>query len=87
MLINSLFALAPAAVTWTPTVGLVMVACNIAAIAVGKATIKHPDAGPAMPGDARFFGGFGVPAVLATTSLGHVIGFGAIQGLAAQGVI
>ncbi|HBU27233.1 MAG TPA: photosystem I reaction center subunit PsaK, partial [Synechococcales bacterium UBA8138] len=34
-----------------------------------------------------FFGGFGHGALLATTSLGHIIGIGAIQGLAASGVL
>jgi len=86
-LIESLFALTPATVTWTPAVGMVMLACNVAAIAIGKATIQQPDVGPAMPGDAKFFGGFSAGAVLGTTSLGHVLGLGAIQGLAAQGLL
>ncbi|TGG85818.1 MAG: photosystem I reaction center subunit PsaK [Aphanocapsa feldmannii 277cV] len=86
-MIASLLAIAPATVSWTPAVGLTMVACNVAAIAVAKATVKYPSEGPAMPGDAKMFGGFGLPAVLGATSLGHVLGFGAIQGLAAQGVL
>ncbi len=87
ILIESLFALTPATVTWTPAVGMVMLACNVAAIAIGKATIQQPGVGPAMPGDAKFFGGFSAGAVLGTTSLGHVFGIGAIQGLAAQGLL
>ncbi|OOV30082.1 photosystem I reaction center subunit PsaK [Candidatus Synechococcus spongiarum LMB bulk15M] len=87
ILIESLFALTPATVTWTPAVGMVMLACNVVAIAIGKATIQKPDVGPAMPSDARFFGGFGAGAVLGTASLGHVLGIGAIQGLAAQGLL
>ena len=33
------------------------------------------------------FGGMGWPALLATTSLGHVIGLGAILGLANVGIL
>lgn len=63
-----------------------MVLCNIAAIALGKATMSNPGIGPALP-NAKMFGGMGWPALLATTSLGHVIGFGAILGLASIGIL
>ena len=53
---------------------------------VGKATIKHPNVGAALP-NASFFGGMGHAALLGTTSLGHVIGIASIQGLAASGVL
>ena len=53
---------------------------------VGKATIKHPNVGADLP-NASFFGGMGHAALLGTTSLGHIIGIGAIQGLAARGVL
>jgi len=80
------FAIAPATLTWSPKVALVMIVCNVIAIAVGKATIKHPNEGAALP-NAAFFGGMGHAALLGTTSLGHIIGIGAIQGLAARGVL
>jgi photosystem I subunit 10 len=63
-----------------------MVVCNVIAIGIGKATIKHQDVGLKLPG-ANFFGGMSHGSMLATTSLGHIIGFGAIQGLAARGVL
>ena len=85
-LISPVLALTPAAVSWTPKVGLVMVLCNVIAIAIGKATIQKPNEGLALPNNS-FFGGFGHGAMLATTSLGHILGMGAIQGLAAQGVL
>ena len=53
---------------------------------MGKATIKHPNEGAKLP-NAAFFGGMGHAALLGTTSLGHIIGIGAIQGLAARGVL
>ena len=42
-MLTPLFAIAPATVTWSPKVALVMIVCNVIAIAVGKATIKHPN--------------------------------------------
>ncbi len=81
-----LLAIAPASVSWSPKVALVMIACNIIAIAIGKATIKHQDVGLKLPSPS-FFGGMSHASMVATTSLGHVIGIGAIQGLAARGVL
>jgi photosystem I subunit 10 len=85
-LISPLLALTPASVAWTPKVGLVMVLCNVIAIAIGKSTIKHPNEGLGLP-NSSLFGGFGHGAMLATTSFGHILGIGAIQGLAASGVL
>lgn len=76
----------PRTVEWSPAVGLVMVLCNVGAIALGKATMSNPSVGPALP-NAELFGGMGWPALLATTSLGHVIGFGVILGLANTGLL
>ena len=79
-------ATVPQTVSWSPKVAIVMIACNIAAIAFGKFTIKNPSAGPDMPSPA-LFGGFGLPAVLGTTSLGHLLGAGVILGLANAGAL
>ena len=85
-MLTHLCAIAPATVSWSPIDALVMIRCNVVAIMVGKATIKHPNVGAALP-NASFFGGMGHAALLGTTSLGHIIGIGAIQGLAARGVL
>ena len=85
-MLNQFFALAPATVSWSPKVAMVMIVCNIIAIAIGKATIKQPNEGAQLP-NAVFFGGMSHAALLGTTSLGHIIGIGAIQGLAARGII
>ena len=76
----------PHTAAWSPKVGLVMVICNIFAIALGKLTMGQPTAKPElyMP---KMFGNMGLPALLATTSLGHIIGLGAILGLASVGVL
>jgi photosystem I subunit 10 len=57
-----------------------MILANIFAIAVGKFTIQQPNAKPELPAP-QFFGGFGLPAVLATASFGHILGAGIILGL------
>ena len=84
---TALFALAaPTTLTWSPKVAGVMIACNILAIAFGKLTIKQPSVGTPMP-SSNFFGGFGLGAVLGTTSFGHILGAGVILGLANIGVL
>ena len=85
-MIAPLLALAPATITWSPKVGLVMILCNVIAIAIGKATIKQPNVGLQLPSSA-LFGGFSHGAMLGTTALGHILGIGAIQGLASRGVL
>jgi photosystem I subunit 10 len=79
-----ILAAVPATLSWSPKVATVMIVCNILAIAFGKFTIKYPNAGPAMP-SPNLFGGFGLPAVLGTASLGHLLGAGVILGLANLG--
>jgi photosystem I subunit X len=81
-----ILAAVPATLEWSPNVGLTMVACNIVAIALAKATVKNYSAGPAMPASAMF-GGFGLPAVLGATSFGHLLGAGVILGLSNMGVL
>ena len=41
-LMSPVLALTPAIVTWTPKVALVMILCNVIAIAIGKATDYEP---------------------------------------------
>lgn len=79
-------AAAPATVEWSPTVGAVMVICNILAIAFGKATIKQQNTGLGLP-SASLFGGMGHGAMLGVTSFGHVLGAGVILGLTNMGVL
>lgn len=81
-----LLAVAPRTVEWSPTIAVIMIFCNILAIAFGKLTIKNQSTGPAMP-SSSMFGGFGVGAVLGTTCFGHILGAGAILGLSYIGAI
>ncbi len=80
MLTPSLMAVATAPLQWSPTVGIIMILCNVIAIAFAKSKVQYPSAEPALP-SAQFFGGFGLPALLASTSFGHIIGVGVILGL------
>ncbi|MGB3535064.1 MAG: photosystem I reaction center subunit PsaK [Microcoleaceae cyanobacterium] len=73
-------------VSWSPKVAVVMIICNIIAIAIGKFTIQQQNVGPSLPAPTMF-GGMGLGALLGTTSLGHVIGAGAILGLANVGAL
>ncbi|MGK7945795.1 MAG: photosystem I reaction center subunit PsaK [Microcystaceae cyanobacterium] len=79
-------AAVPATVSWSPKVAMVMIICNIIAIAFGKATIQQQNVGPGLPAP-RFFGNMGLGAVLGTTSFGHLLGVGAILGLSNLGVL
>ena len=76
----------PATSSWNLKVALVMITCNILAIAIGKYTIAKPNDPPSLPSPV-FFGGMGFPALLATASLGHVIGAGVILGLSSSGLL
>ncbi len=81
-----LAASVPSTVSWSPKVAIVMIVCNIIAIAFGKFTMKNPSAEPSLP-SSEFFGGMGLPALLGTTSFGHLLGAGAILGLAHVGAL
>ncbi|GAA6622245.1 photosystem I reaction center subunit PsaK [Scytonema sp. NUACC26] len=81
MLTSTLLAtVATTPLVWSPTVGLIMIISNIAAIAFGKSSIRYPAKDPQLPA-SNFFGGFGIPGLLATTAFGHILGAGIILGL------
>ena len=86
MLNLTLLALVPKTLEWSPKVAIVMIVCNILAIAFAKLTVKYPNVGPEMPA-SNLFGGFSLPAVLGATSFGHILGAGAILGLSYIGAL
>jgi photosystem I subunit 10 len=73
-------------VEWSPTTGLIMILCNILAIAIGKSTIQNPHTGPAAP-SSNMFGGLSLGAVVGTLCFGHILGAGTILGLSYIGAI
>lgn len=77
----ALLAAVPHTPSWSLSTALVMLICNALAIAIARYGIKYPNVGPKLIGD------FSVPALLAATSFGHLLGTGAILGLGNLGVL
>jgi photosystem I subunit 10 len=78
----------PTTAEWSFKVALIMILCNLFVIAIGRYAIKQPGAGPALPFSLPgLFEGFGVPELLATASLGHILGAGMILGLGNAGIL
>ncbi|MGF1536977.1 MAG: photosystem I reaction center subunit PsaK [Elainellaceae cyanobacterium] len=73
----------PPTPSWGLNVAAVMILCNVLAFALGRLTIAKPDVGPLSP----LFLGMGLPALLAVTSFGHIVGVGVILGLTNIGVL
>nr|YP_010337847.1 photosystem I subunit X [Timspurckia oligopyrenoides]UNJ17432.1 photosystem I subunit X [Timspurckia oligopyrenoides] len=65
--------------------GIIMIASNLLAILIGRYAIQVRGLGPSIP--IAGLEGFGLPELIATTSLGHVLGAGAIIGLSTTGLI
>ena len=70
---------------WSVQVATIMIACNLLTIALGRYAISRRSLGLSI----SIIGteGLGLPELIATTSLGHVIGAGAIIGLKSLQVI
>ena len=87
-MLTTLFAATtvPATFEWSPKCAVVMIACNILAYAIARATIRKPTEGFMMP-NARFFGGLSHGAFVGANCLGHLLGAGSILGLASRGVL
>lgn len=64
---------------WSLKISAIMIICNLITIGIGRYAIKIRGLGPSIP--ILGLEGLGLPELLATTSLGHVIGTGAILGL------
>nr|QUE28012.1 PsaK [Sahlingia subintegra] len=85
MISNLLISAAPHTSNWSIQTGVIMAICNIIAIFIGRYAIQVRGLGPSIP--VSFLDGFGLAELLATTSLGHVIGAGVIIGLNSIGTI
>lgn len=64
---------------WSIKIGVIMILCNLICIGIGRYAIKIRGLGPSIP--ILGLEGLGLPELLATTSLGHIIGAGTIIGL------
>ena len=84
---NLLLANVPTTVEWNPSIAIVMILCNIFAIVIGYFTIQKTGFGPALPiPQLAAKKSFGVAELLATASLGHILGAGIILGLSNAGL-
>ena len=90
MISNFLLAVqqTPSTIDWNPSVALIMIMSNLFCIAVGRYAIQNSGKGPSLPvPKPEVWDKFGVPELLATTSLGHIVGAGIILGLGNAGVL
>ena len=70
---------------WSTQIAIIMILCNLIAIAIGRYAIQVRGLGPSIP--ISGLAGFGVTELLATTCLGHVLGAGTILGLKSLSLI
>lgn len=64
---------------WSFKIAAIMITSNLLCIGIGRYAIKVRGLGPSLP--ISGFEGFGLPELLATASLGHLVGAGTILGL------
>jgi photosystem I subunit X len=78
----------PSTIDWNPSVALVMIMSNLFCVAIGRYAIQNSGQGPSLPvPKPEVWDKFGLPELLATTSLGHILGAGIILGLGNAGVL
>ena len=70
---------------WSVQVASIMIAANLLAIIIGRYAIKIRGLGPSI--SISGIEEFGIPELLATTSLGHILGAGIILGLRSSGFL
>lgn len=77
--IYTLLNVLPSETQWSIQNSIIMIACNLIAILIGRYGIQVRGLGPSIP--ISGIDGFGLSELLATTSLGHILGAGTILGL------
>lgn len=81
-----LLSIVPQTTEWSVKTCFLMVASNLLCILTGRYVIQVKGVGPALPLGGSF-SNFGLPELLATASLGHIVGCGAILGLSYIGLL
>lgn len=69
----------PKGTAWSTQNSIIMISCNLITILIGRYAIQVRGLGPSIP--LYGISGFGLSELLATTSLGHIIGAGVILGI------
>nr|YP_009392437.1 photosystem I reaction center subunit X [Caloglossa monosticha]ARW60999.1 photosystem I reaction center subunit X [Caloglossa monosticha] len=82
---NSNFIFTLQSSMWSINTAIIMIICNLIAIIIGRYSIKTRSLGPSIP--VLGLEGLGLPELIATTSLGHIIGAGVIIGLKSINII
>ena len=83
---NSLFTLLISQTSnWSIQIAFIMITCNLISITIGRYAIQTRSSKPSIP--ITVLDGLGLPELLATASLGHIIGAGIILGLRSIGGI
>ena len=78
----------PSTIQWNTSVAIIMIFCNLFAIAIGRYAIQNPGQGPDLPvPKPELWSSFGLAELLATTSFGHILGAGIILGLGNAGIL
>lgn len=79
MNIYEFISVLPSNTNWSIQNSMIMIICNLICIVIGRYAIQVRGLGPSIP--LYGIAGFGLSELLATTSLGHILGAGAILGL------
>ncbi|MGK7939881.1 MAG: photosystem I reaction center subunit PsaK [Crocosphaera sp.] len=73
---------------WNLSIGVIMITANIFTFILGYFAIQKTGAGPDLPlPQLASKKKFGLPELLATASLGHILGAGIILGLSNAGLL
>lgn len=75
----TLLNILPTGTAWSTQNSIIMISCNLITVLIGRYAIQVRGLGPSIP--LYGISGFGLSELLATTSLGHIIGAGVILGL------
>nr|QCI05811.1 photosystem I reaction center subunit X [Dasysiphonia japonica] len=70
---------------WSYKIAIIMIICNLISFGIGRYAIQQRSTEASI--SILGIKGLGLPELLATTSLGHVIGAGTIIGLRSIGII
>lgn len=79
MNIQILLNILPSTTQWSTQNSIIMIICNLVTILIGRYGIQVRGLGPSIP--ISGIAGFGLSELIATTSLGHILGAGTILGL------
>jgi photosystem I subunit 10 len=81
-----LISVVPQTAIWSAKTASIMISANIFCIVTGRYVIQVRGVGPSLPLTGSF-SNFTLPELLASTSLGHILGTGIILGLAYIGLL